>query len=76
VSLRFSGHAQDRMRERRITEQEVEEALENSRVETPGHTFDRVNRWGETDGGRMLRITLYHDAQDFILSVVAPTEEP
>jgi hypothetical protein len=76
VSLRFSGHAQDRLSERRITEEEVEEALDNSQVETPGRTADRVNKWGDTEAGRMLRVTVYRDAPDFVLSVVAPEEEP
>jgi hypothetical protein len=63
------------MAERRISEDEVQEALDNSHIETPGRTPDRMNRWGETNRGRRLRITSYRNQPDFIVSVIAPDEE-
>lgn len=68
----YSAHARQRMRERKISRQEVEEALANVYVVTPGTTPRRVNRWGRTSVGRRLRITMYEDDPRFIITVVAP----
>ena len=62
------------MRERRITAKEVEEALGHVQVESPASSARRVNLWGETAGGRILRITTYRDQRDLVISVVAPKE--
>ena len=75
MTLRFSRHARDRMRQRGISEAEVVEALTDVHLETPGRSADRVNRWGRTRAGRHLRITQYRGVDSFIITVVAPDEE-
>jgi hypothetical protein len=72
----FTNHAKEMMEIRRISEAEVEKALENSREETPGRTPLEVNRWGYTDGGRRLRITVRAKRPpEVVITVVAPEEE-
>jgi hypothetical protein len=35
-----------------------------------------MNLWGTTYAGRRLRITAYRNHPEFVISVVAPDEEP
>ena len=67
----FCRHAAQRMRERRIQEAEVEEALQNVFAESSARMPSRVNLWGRTDGGRILRVTTYRDTRSHIVTVVA-----
>jgi hypothetical protein len=62
------------MRERGITEEEVSQALRNVLAESEARTWDRVNVWGMTDAGRMLRITTHRADPSYIITVVAPGE--
>jgi hypothetical protein len=62
------------MRERGITEEEVSQALRNVLAESEARTWDRVNVWGMTDAGRMLRITTHRTDPSYIITVVAPGE--
>jgi hypothetical protein len=71
----FTKHAQEQMRRRRISRQEVEEAHRNHRTETPGWTEKETNLWGETDRGRRLRITVRTAEPNVIITVVAPDED-
>ena len=73
--LRFSRHAAERMAQRSISANEVEEALAASRIETPGRTARELNLWGETSTGRRLRITVRSDDRLFVITAVAPDEE-
>ena len=75
TTIRFSRHARERMRERRIAAREVEEALASALITTPGKSSDRVNRWGVTGRGRRLRITQPADDPDYVITVVAPDED-
>lgn len=75
VALRYSRHARERMKERRISHGEVAEASADARVETPGRTPNEINRWGRTKDGRRLRITVRASDKEFVISVVAPEEE-
>jgi hypothetical protein len=70
----LSEHARRRMIERRINEDEVRQALGNVSGETRARTWDRVNVWGTTDAGRMLRITTYRNNRSYVVTVVAPWE--
>ena len=72
----FGAHARQRMRERGISEEEVEEAQRNVYAVTPANRPDRVNLWGRTEAGRRLRITTYRDNPRFIITVVAPVGGP
>jgi hypothetical protein len=63
------------MRERQISTGEVEAAWTDARVETPGRTPNEINRWGRTEAGRRLRITVRANDLKFVISVVAPEEE-
>lgn len=76
MSVIYGGHAKERMKARRITEVEVEEAMENPYAETPAKAADRKNVWGETRAGRKIRITTYRNFPEFVISAVAPEEEP
>ena len=64
------------MRERDISEEEVEEALSAPFAETSATTPSRVNLWGRTGGGRILRITTYRDNRRYVITVVAPAGGP
>jgi uncharacterized protein YuzE len=58
------------MRERGISQEEVEEALRNVYAVTPADTPDRVHFWGRTAVGRRLRISrmrfTYDDEADAV----------
>ena len=64
------------MRERGITEHEVLQALNEVTAEVRAGTPDRVNVWGRTRAGRILRITTYRIDRSYIITVVAPWEGP
>jgi len=72
----LSGHARRRMRERGITEDEVAEALRDVVAEAEAKTWNRVNLWGRTRAGRILRITTYRDNRSYVVTVVAPWRGP
>ena len=72
----LSEHARRRMRERGITEEEVAEALRDVFAETSARTWSRVNVWGRTGTGRILRITTYRDDRAYVVNVVAPWKGP
>ncbi|MGH2739190.1 MAG: DUF4258 domain-containing protein [Actinomycetota bacterium] len=74
-TIRLSKHARERMRERGISEREVQEVLANAQVTTPGLRPNRVNRWGVTMAGRRLRITQPADDPSYVITVVAPEED-
>lgn len=57
-TLLYLPHAKERMAERGITPQEVEEALNDTYMSTPGRPPGRINRFGTTAADRRLRITL------------------
>lgn len=75
VRLILTNHAKDMMKLRRISRKEVEEAFIDAQVETPGRTSREVNRWGYTQDGRRLRITVRARSARVVISVVAPEEE-
>jgi len=64
------------MRERDISEEEVEEAVSDLFAETSARTPSRVNLWGRTGGGRILRITTYRENRLYVVTVVASAEGP
>ena len=72
----LSEHARRRMRERGITEEEVAEALRDVFAETSAGTWSRVNVWGRTCTGRILRITTYGDDRAYVVTVVASWKGP
>lgn len=53
----FSAHARQRMRERGISQEEVEEALRNAYAVTPTDIPESVHLLGRTGVGRRLRIS-------------------
>ena len=64
------------MHERGIREEEVTEALRDVFAETNAKTWGRVNVWGRTTSGRILRVTTYRDDRSFVVTVVAPSKGP
>ena len=56
--LDYTDHAKERMRQRRISREEVEQVHANHHTEKPGNTEKQLNFWGETAVGRRLRITV------------------
>jgi hypothetical protein len=81
--LRFSAHARERMTQRGITDQEVDEALGNAyrteiatastRIQdvlSSGEALERVDVSGETGAGRHLRVSRPRAAPDLVISVV------
>lgn len=81
--LEFSDHARDRMAQRRISEDEVRDALANAyRTETtassariqdlitPPEMLERLDVWGTTDQGRRLRVTRPQSKPALVISVV------
>jgi hypothetical protein len=64
------------MRERGISEGEVEEALRNVLAESSARTPGRVNLWGRTDRGRILRVTTYRDDRSDVVTLVAAAQGP
>lgn len=70
-ALVYSEHAQIRMRERGITEPEVEEALANTFLPPPGVPSVKGHTWGTTSAGRRLRVTR---SRSVVVSVVAPED--
>ena len=82
-ALRFSDHARDRMTERRISEQEVKNALANAyRTETtkasariqdvltPSEMLERLEVSGTTSDGRQLRVIRPRAKPDLVISVM------
>jgi hypothetical protein len=72
--MEYSAHAKERMADRRISKEEVEEAAAAVYMTTPGHPTDRVNLWGKTKAGKRLRITVPRERRDFVITV-AEVEE-
>ena len=80
--LEFSDHARDRMTQRRITEDEIRDALANAyRTETTTpasaqsmaalpEMLERLDVWGTTDQGRRLRVTRPQSKPAVVISVV------
>ena len=70
----YSEHAKERMQIRRISEEEVEYVHSGANVTSPGKTNDRVNVSGKTSTGRRIRLTVYEDQPDYVITVVVEEE--
>jgi hypothetical protein len=55
-SVTYLDHAKERMQQRGITSQEVEEALTNASVTAPGKLPGRVSLVGATAAGKPIRL--------------------
>jgi hypothetical protein len=63
--IKYSRHARNRMRLHKITEKEVESALQNpAHLETS--VEDRLNAWVETSG-KFLRVTYKEDKNNLLV---------
>lgn len=72
VTLRFSAHASQRMKSRRITQAEVEEALADpGRVRYPSADYpsERLVILGDTSAGRRLKIVVPVDDNETVITV-------
>jgi hypothetical protein len=62
--IRYVPHARDRLRERGITEAEVEVAVTNPDVTRPGSKPGREQRQAEVNGRRIAVIVAHADGGD------------
>lgn len=66
--MEFSDHATKRMKQRQITPEEVEEALQAVDSTGRGDRSTRVIRWGTTSAGSRLRITQYAGRNEYVIT--------
>lgn len=71
--VRYTDHARDRMRERNVTESEVEEVLRKADITYPGKR-GKTNYQG-TVKDRRIRVTVKETSKDQIVVTVVPPDE-
>ena len=69
-SVTYLDHAKERMAQRGITPREVEEALSNASVTSPGRVPGRVSLLGTTAAGKPMRLVLLENFP-VVVSVVS-----
>jgi Domain of unknown function (DUF4258) len=66
---RYSRHARDRMRERSITEGEVEAVLAHPLIDQPSHEIGRRVVSGEVNGRRLTVVVVEGSSPPLIVTV-------
>jgi hypothetical protein len=72
VPLRYSSHARTRMRQRNITEEDVETALRRPIGPPRPGQLGSLWIWGYDAGGRILKVCCPTDDREFIKTVARP----
>lgn len=68
----LSHHAAQRMAERDVTEDELQQALHDQESQWPGKRPDTIVVIGRTRGGRRLKIVIALDDDDPLIVTVVP----
>jgi hypothetical protein len=71
--IQYTDHAEDRMAERGVTKQDVEQALRRRSRVTPGPP-GRLWVWGYARSGRMLKVGVSSHDQEFVTTVAWPDD--
>jgi Domain of unknown function (DUF4258) len=69
--IRYTDHAEDRMAERGVTKEDVQQALRRRIRVTPGPP-GRLWVWGYAQHGRVLKVGVSSHDQEFVTTVAWP----
>ena len=73
-TIKYTRHAKNRMRWRRISQQEVEDCIANPDV-TEASTTGRINAWRAVDQG-YVRVTFRDNDEILVITVVRKRNGP